>query len=388
MDGEVIKVLLVEDDEDDYVFIRELLSEVPDVKYILEWAPTYEKAMEKMACTESQVCLIDYRLGPHDGLEILQNAKERGYRAPVILVTGREEYQVDLKAMRSGATDYLIKSQITGPLLHRSIRYAMERWQSEQALLRAYEEMERRVEERTAELAAANAALKRNADEVKLFAYSICHDLKNPVFAVHGFVQRLVERGKDSLDEKAKEYCTHILGASEQILRLIEKIYTFVSAKETPIVVEKIFLGDVLALIREEFEAQFDLRRVTWKEPDDVPEVFADRLSLVRILRNLVENALKYGGEGLTEIRVNYNDDGNYHIISVSDNGAGLQGSDPEKIFALFSRSKQSRGIQGAGLGLAIVKELARQHKGEVWAEPEQGKGATFYVSLLKGLQA
>jgi signal transduction histidine kinase len=386
MDDQVIKVLLVEDDEDDYVLIRELLSEVRDAQYILEWVPTYEKALEKMAYTENQVCLIDYRLGPHDGLEILQGARGRGTRAPIIFVTGQEDYEVDVKAMRSGATDYLVKSQLTGPLLDRSIRYAIERWQSEQALRRAYEEMELRVEERTAELAAANAALKRSTEEVKFFAYSICHDLKNPVFALHGFVQRLLDRSKGSLDEKGKEYCTRILSASEQIVGLVEKIYTFISAKETPVLLEKVALGEVFELVREEFRTQFDLRRLQWKQPANVPEIFADRLSLVRILRNLVENALKYGGEGLSVIHINYSDDGKYHVMSVRDDGAGLQESDPEKIFALFSRSKHSRGVQGAGLGLAIVKELARQHKGEVWAEPGQGKGATFYVSLLKGL--
>jgi signal transduction histidine kinase len=73
-------------------------------------------------------------------------------------------------------------------------------------------------------------------------------------------------------------------------------------------------------------------------------------------------------------------------VISVSDDGAGIQEADTEKIFRPFFPSKHSRGIQGAGLGLAIVKELARQHKGEVWAEPGQEKGATFYVSLSKGL--
>jgi signal transduction histidine kinase len=386
MNYPVIKVLLVEDDEDDYVFIRELLSEVKDAKYILEWVPTFDKALEKMAYTENQVCLIDYRLGPHDGLEILQGAKKRGSRAPVILVTGQEDYEIDLKAMRFGATDYLVKSQLTGPLLDRSIRYAIERWQSEQALRRAYDEMELRIEERTAELAAANAALKRSTEEVKFFAYSICHDLKNPVYALHGFVRRLLEQSKDCLDEKGNEYCKHILKASEQIVGLVEKIYTFISAKETPLVVEKVALAEVFELVREEFRAQFDFRRLKWKEPEYVPEIFADRLSLMRILRNLVENALKYGGEGLSGIHINYRDEGKCHVISVSDDGAGIQESDPEKIFALFSRGEHSRGIQGAGLGLAIVKELARQHKGEVWAEPGRRKGATFYVSLSKGL--
>lgn len=384
MEEPLIKVLLVEDDEDDYVFIRNLLEEVGEGRYVLEWVPSYERALEKMAYEEHHVCLMDYRLGPHDGLEILKDAKERDARIPVIIVTGKEDYLVDVTAMRSGAVDYLVKSQLTGPLLDRSIRYAIDRWRSEQALRRAYEEMELRVEERTAELAAANAALKRSSDEIKLFAYSIVHDLKNSVLVIHGLARRLAAHYGDSMDEKGREYCSRISDSSRHIVSLVDKIYTYISAKESPLVMETVALKEVLQMIREEFSHQLKLRGVKWSEPDVVPGIQADRLSLLRILRNLVENALKYGGEGLSEIQIGYEDHGDYHVISVRDDGAGLQDLDAEKIFGLFVRSKRSKGVEGIGLGLAIVKELARQHKGKVWASAGQGRGATFFVSLPK----
>jgi signal transduction histidine kinase len=383
----VIKVLLVEDDEDDYVFIRELLEEVAETKYVLEWVTSYEKAIEKMAHEENEVCLVDYRLGTHDGLEILRGAKERRARVPVIFVTGQEDYDVDLEAMKSGAADYLVKSQLTAPLLDRSIRYAIDRWKSEQALRRAYEEMELRVEERTAELAAANAALKRSAEEIKLFAYSLAHDLKNPIFVIHALVKKLAKQSEGSLNEKGKEYCMRIMSCSEHIVALVDKIYTYISAKESSLVIEKIALKEVLKIVREEFSDQLRLRHVEWYEPDGLPEIRADRLSLLRILRNLVENALKYGGEGLKHIQVGYEDDGDYHVISVRDDGAGLKDLDGEKIFGLFVRSKNTKGVEGAGLGLAIVKELARQHKGRVWTVPAKEQGAIFFVSFLKSLQ-
>jgi signal transduction histidine kinase len=93
---------------------------------------------------------------------------------------------------------------------------------------------------------------------------------------------------------------------------------------------------------------------------------------------------LKYGGEGLSEIRIGYEDGGDYHVISVRDDGAGLRDVDAEKIFGLFVRSKNSKGVGGTGLGLAIVKELALQHKGKVRAETAQGRGAVFSVSFPK----
>jgi signal transduction histidine kinase len=384
MEDQAIKVLLVEDDEDDYIFIRELLSEVKETQYSLEWAPTYDIALDTMAKGESQVCLVDYRLGVHNGLEILRGAKERGARVPVIFVTGQEDYAVDIKAMRSGAVDYLVKSQLTAPLLDRSIRYAMDRWRSDEALRRAYGEIEHRVEERTAELAAANAALKRSADEIKLFAYSITHDLKNPSLVIHFLAKKLAETYGDALDDRAKEYCRRIVSGSEQIVGLLEKIYTYISAKESPLVIERVELAEVLTLLRDEFSAQLRLRQVNLLVPEIVPAVVADRLALIRILRNLVENALKYGGEQLTEIEIGYQDAGDDHVISVRDDGAGFKDTEAEKIFGLFVRSESSKGIKGTGLGLAIVRELARQHKGKVSAEPAQGRGATFFVSFPK----
>jgi len=308
-------------------------------------------------------------------------------RVPVIFVTGQEDYNIDLQAMRSGAADYLVKSQLTAPLLDRAIRYAMDRWRSQEALRRAYEEIELRVEERSAELAAANAALKRRADEIKLFAYSISHDLKNPALVIHGLTKKLAESYGSSLDERGKEYCTRILSSTEQIVALLEKIYTYISAKESPLVMQQVELGEILQLLRDEFSSQFSLRQVKWSGPEITPPIVADRLALVRILRNLVENALKYGGEGLREIEIGYQENGENHVIFVRDDGAGFKDTDAERIFGLFVRGKNHKGVKGTGLGLAIVKELTRQLKGKVWAQPAGGRGATFFVSLPKSPQ-
>lgn len=387
MDDDVIRVLLVEDDEDDYILIRELLSEVKRTKYELEWATTYEEALTRMATGRNQVFLLDYRLGVRNAIEILQGMQERGgATAPVILVTGREDYEVDVEAMRLGATEYLVKSQLNGPLLDRSIRYALERWKSEEALRNAHDQLELRVQERTAELAAANVELERRANEIKFFAYTVSHDLKNPAFAIHGYVRRLSELYKDIMDETGRDYCERIQEASEQLVELLQKINTFISAKEAPMNFERVDLKEVFQTIQKEFDHELEKRGIELRRPEKTPEIMADRLSLLRVLRNLVENALKYGGERLSRIEIGYKENGRHHIIFVKDNGAGLQEEDSEKIFGPFFRSKTSKGVEGAGLGLATVREIARHHRGEVWTESAQGRGVTFLVSIFKRL--
>ena len=115
-------------------------------------------------------------------------------------------------------------------------------------------------------------------------------------------------------------------------------------------------------------------------------EVKADKESLLRVLRNLVDNALKYGGEGLSRIEVGCKEAGGFYTLWVGDNGVGLGDEDASKYFQLFVRGKTDRNTEGTGLGLAIVKEIAERHCGKVWAESVPEKGTTFYVSLSKDL--
>ena len=126
---------------------------------------------------------------------------------------------------------------------------------------------------------------------------------------------------------------------------------------------------------------------IKWSEPEILPEITGDKLALLRVFRNLTENALKYGGEKLSQINVGYEEDEAFHVFSFSDNGVGVKEWDREMIFEIFQRNETSRRISGSGLGLAIVKEVAARHKGETWMADNGGKGASFFVSISKDLE-
>jgi signal transduction histidine kinase len=104
-------------------------------------------------------------------------------------------------------------------------------------------------------------------------------------------------------------------------------------------------------------------------------------------LRNLVDNALKYGGRDLHEIRISYREEPNQHVISVSDDGVGLKVENPATLFQLFHRDETAKGIEGTGLGLATVKEIAERHGGSVWLEPPGEKGTTFSIAISRHLK-
>lgn len=133
-DREHIDVLIIEDDEDDFFIARSLLSKTTGVRCDLEWAQSYEEGLAAITSKKYDVCLVDYRLGARNGLQLLREANELGCDTPMILLTGQGDLQVDLDAMAAGAVDYLVKGQIDAQLLERSIRYARERKRAEERI--------------------------------------------------------------------------------------------------------------------------------------------------------------------------------------------------------------------------------------------------------------
>lgn len=262
-----------------------------------------------------------------------------------------------------------------------------EQKKAEAALRKAHDELELRVEERTRELAKANEDLRQETEKLKFFAYSVVHDLKSPAIGAYGLTRLLHKQFENVLDEKARHYCDQIMKASEHIADLVEKINAFIATKESPLRIETLQLREVLGALKDEFSPKIDQRNIQWYEPGSEVELRADRLSVLRVLRNLVDNALKYGGEQLSEIRIGHREENGFHVLYVSDDGKGVSEGSAEKIFKAFQRNGSSNGIEGAGLGLAIVKEVADRHRGKAWMEQNQKKGTTFYLAINKDLQ-
>ena len=141
-DAAALHVLIVDDDEDDFVVAQSLLSKIEGQQFKVEWAASYEDGLAAIERGRHDVYLLDFRLGARSGLELLREIVSSGRKAPAILVTGQGDHDIDVEAMRAGALDYLVKDRIDSDLLERSIRYAVERSRVERRLEEAIDDLE------------------------------------------------------------------------------------------------------------------------------------------------------------------------------------------------------------------------------------------------------
>lgn len=326
-------------------------------------------------------------------MEILMHPGQQFYESTLLYSDGLERDVIINKATFTDAEGRV--AGLVGVTIDISARK-----QAEEALRKAHDELEMRVAERTAELARANVdlrseiaerkrveeALRVSSEKLKLFAYSVAHDLKSPAVGVYGLTKLLYRHSQDALDEKSKNYCEQILRTSEHIAALVEKINMYASTKEVPLRLETVDVKEVLRIVREEFSSRMTVRQIQWSEPGQPISLRADRMALLRVFRNLVDNALKYGGDRLSLIAIDYRETEDSHVFSVSDNGVGIKEKDTRKLFELFHRQESAWGVEGTGLGLAIVKEIAEQHRGAVCVDPGPQGGMTFYITISKSL--
>ena len=229
--------------------------------------------------------------------------------------------------------------------------------------------------------------LVRHTEMIKQFANSVSHDLKNPAVAIHGLAQLLARKFEELPREKLENFIAQIARSSEQIIALSEDINTYIFTRETPLHFTMLDLREIWQTIRDEFDPRLKKKKVLWIEAGGtIPNIKADRHSLLRIYRNLVDNALKYGGSNLSEITLDYAATESSHILSVQNNGETIPPEDAEAIFEIFSRKTSDAELGGSGLGLAIVSEIARQHNGNSWVESSVDDKTTFYISIARTL--
>ena len=230
--------------------------------------------------------------------------------------------------------------------------------------------------------------LVKQSEKVKHFTNAVAHDLKSPAITIHGFARKLKEKYGDVMDEKGLKYCDQIIKSSEQIFSLVEDINTYIATRENVCEFESLELTELWNTIRQEFLLQLQGSNINWHEPHvESVEIRCNKMGLLRIFRNLIDNALKHGGDNLTEIVLGYELSNDYHILTVENNGEIILPEDKKIIFKEFARKVKKPQIYGSGLGLSIVRQIAKKHKGTSWLTTSDRGKPVFCISISRYLQ-
>jgi PAS domain S-box-containing protein len=249
------------------------------------------------------------------------------------------------------------------------------RVQAEQEIQRFNTELEQRVAQRTAALETANRDLES-------FSYSVSHDLRAPLRHIDGFVRLLTKREAERLDPTSQRYLQVIAEASQRMGLLIDDLLHLSRVGRTEIQPQPVALAELVWSVIDEINAAAS-RSVEWQiEP--LPTVRADPRLLRIALVNLVSNAVKYSATRATP-RVTIGslpDDGQDATFFVRDNGVGFDMEYVGKLFGVFQRLHRDDEFEGTGIGLATVHRIVTRHGGQVRAQGEVGRGATFFVTL------
>jgi len=250
----------------------------------------------------------------------------------------------------------------------------------------ALAEVNRNLEIEVAERSRIAEELRKSAEKLKVFAYSVAHDLKSPSIGIYGLTRLLQKNYSEILSDKGINLCEQIMKASEHVASLVDSINLFIAAKEAPLKIEAVDMAELFQMLNDEFSARLRVRRIKLIVPQAIRILRADKIAILRVFRNLIDNAIKYGGDDLTKIEICYEESHGLHHFTIRDDGVGIQAQESSEIFKLFKRLSDSDKIEGAGLGLAIVKEIIELHKGEVRVERGADGGTFFHVFLTMGL--
>lgn len=404
-----LKILIIEDDEDDAFYIKEILNEgLGEPAPVIDHYSSIGRSLKNLNPFQYDLAMFDYRLGEINGIELLRNIREQGCDIPIILFTGQGDQEIAVEAMKAGATDYLTKGKLSIESVTQSIRYALGlrkeealRKQTEEKLKKSHTDLTLAHKELQASMEKLKTAQNQILRSEKLagigrMVAGVCHEILNPLNIISGHSQSLlIEKSNDP------ELCKDLHSIMEEIQRISKIISSLLKFsrkgnmefKKADIKNE---LDSVLALTEKGMYLQ-GIKTVRKFDSNNLP-VYIDTDGMRQVFLNIINNAkfampdggvLTVSTEVLTsETNWGYHQDEdsstprpkNIIRVKVADTGSGIRKEDFEKIFEPFFTTKPEE--KGTGLGLSVSYSIIEKHGGSLEVESKLGAGTTVIIDL------
>ncbi len=277
-----------------------------------------------------------------------------------------------------------VQAELAGMLADSGVA-RLRQMDADQEMQRLNAELAQRVEERTVALEHLTEELQRSNTDLEQFAYAVSHDLQEPLRMVHSYMQLIVRRFRGRLDAEGEEYINFAVEGADRMNALIHGLLDYSrvtrhSGESRPSDMNRVVAAalDDLRLAVADAEAEVRV--------EDLPTVPGDTEQLIRLMQNLMGNALKYRDRTRPlVVSVSAIDGGGEWRFAVRDNGIGIDSRHFERIFGVFQRLHSRAEYAGTGIGLALCKRIVERHGGRIWVESVPGDGSTFFFTLPAG---
>jgi two-component system sensor histidine kinase/response regulator len=360
--------LLVVDDEPTHM--TALYHTLEDSGYDVTAFPSAAHALEAFHRQTFDLVLTDLQMPVMDGITFLRTAQDIDPNLVGIVMTGHGAIETAIAAMKAGAHDYILK-----PFKLNTILPVLARALEVRRLRLEINHLQSRVRDHMQELESANR-------ELESFSYSVSHDLRAPLRAIHGFSNILVESYSPQLPGEAQQLLTRIVSSSERMSQLIEHLLRFSrlskqAINKLPVKMQQLAYDVVEELQRDMLDHAMNV------QIQPLPDAIGDQVLIRQVLTNLLSNAMKFTRQHPKPTIVVGSQELNGELVYfVSDNGAGFDMQHAENLFRVFHRLHDQREFEGNGVGLSLVQRIIQRHGGRIWAESAVNRGATFYFTL------
>lgn len=375
-----IKVLLIEDNLAEARLLKEILKGNEKKEFHLVNVSRLSEAISLLQQTNFDVILLDLTLPDSQGLESLAPLLITAPKLPIVVLTNTNDDNLALAALRQGAQDYLIKREVSLEILTRSLCYAIERKQMEEALRESNEALKMSVIERTNQLEKAQELNQLKTEFVSMLS----HDFRNPLNKIL-LSAGLLEESRDRLTKDQQvSYFRMIRSAIKDMDQLLTEVLLIGRADSGRLYCQfdPVDLLDYCQKLVESFIVKPEKQSAIIFQIEGSLERGLWDVNLIKhILTNLLGNAIKYSPQG-NPVEFKIIVESEQVVFKIIDRGIGIPSKDQEYLFKPFYRGSNVDNIQGTGLGLAIVGRCVEAHKGQIHLESEEGKGTKITVIL------